>query len=783
MKKLCEYFGGAGRRKWEARIMAALLNEPLSAEELAVLRRKLEQDPRLRAFAWESGEHLSLISEAMGNPEAGDLHPLLANLERSPCANSKKLRQATTGGWSGWWPEICGAAACLVLLGGLYPLFNQKWMDHMEASVYQAPVVPVRIEETVVLEQVAKTKVGSDQVQAGVNYFMTPDSSELRDRDAVVAGSAREGFTKSAPGRERSARMARGEPLGLSQSGGRLPMAKPPSANVSSARTRSVAAPVSESVPVSKVAPSSVGARGVSHASREVLQRSVAQESNWTSPVPSSPAPLSPALPSSPLDVQVTADRSQPVAFEQLATRANLGEKEDRRLSLKASPQEQRQAPQMLSVGEHPFSTFSLNVSDVSFQLALAQLRRGELPAGDQVRPEEFYNYFEYADPAPVAGQPVAFFAENAQVPFLHGQQLVRFAVKTAGEGREAGRPLNLTLLIDHSGSMVRADRQLILDRLLGEMQKILNPGDRVNVVTFSTSTSVLGMDLAPTQLPGIQQQLRQMSPQGGTNLELALETGYAVARQHKRAEAINRMILITDGAANLGNTSPELLAEQIQQGKLQGVFFDVIGAGWDEYHDALLERLTRNGDGRYRFVNSGEEVPPLLRSLAGAFRPAAQDVKVQVEWNPRQVVRYRLIGYETHRLRDEDFRDDRVDAAELAANETGNALYLIERAAEAEGPLGTVRIRYRPANGGAVRELAWVLPSNVPQDLYEAPASLQLAAAAAFFAEKFSNPGGTAGIRFQDLMQLLEQPRRFYPDPTRIRELSEMIQQAMRLE
>lgn len=737
MRKLCEYFRKGRRRKWESRIVAALMNEPLSAQELAELRRKLAKDSDLRTFARESAEDLSLLSEAMGSPLTLETHPLWTEMENMKHEDQPGVQAATNRGRFGWWPEICGAAACLLLLGALYPIFNKKWIDSMEASISQASPLPVVSwrEELAVLE--GKTEVESTRERsAGVNYFQVPESSGLQDRDSVTAqklGLSRVDQSARSSAPKMSGRAPREDSrFGVSQPQGGMNGA------VSTSSVRALSAPAPSSVE----APARVLDELQSHLVSRGRERIVLREN----------------LPVDSLD---------------------LGE--DRRMS--GDSVYKRKAPEMLTVEGNPFSTFSLNVSDVSFQLALAQLQRGERPVGENVRPEEFYNYFEYADPAPGSGQPIAFFAENAQVPFLHGQQLVRFSVKTSGEGREAGRPLNLTLLIDHSGSMVRADRQRILERFLGEMGSFLSPEDRVHVVTFSTNTSVLGMNLAPNQLSGIQQKLAQMSPQGGTNLELALKTGYALAEQYKQDQAVSRVILLTDGAANLGNIGPEKLGERIKHGKLQGVFFDVVGVGWDDYNDALLERLTREGDGRYRFINNEDEVSSLLHSLAGAFRPAAKDVKVQVEWNPRQVARYRLIGYETHRLRDEDFRDDSVDAAELAANETGNALYLIERTTEAEGPLGTVNIRFRPAAGGAVRELAWVLPSNIPQDLYEAPASLQLAAAAAFFAEKFSNPQATAGIRLQDLARLLEQPQRFYPDQTRIRELSVMIQQAMRLE
>src|SRR5207244_9350646 len=185
------------------------------------------------------------------------------------------------------------------------------------------------------------------------------------------------------------------------------------------------------------------------------------------------------------------------------------------------------------------------------------------------------------------------------------------------------------------------------------------------------------------------------LTPQGGTNLEDAMNLAYQTALRHYLANGINRVVVLTDGAANLGNVEPESLKQKVEAHRKQGVALDCFGIGWEGYNDDLLEVLSRNGDGRYGFINSPEEAATeFAGQLAGALHVAASDVKVQVEFNPSRVIAYRQIGYARHQLTKEQFRDNSVDAAELGGAESGNALYVIEVNSAGEGPLGIVRVR-----------------------------------------------------------------------------------------
>ncbi len=391
-----------------------------------------------------------------------------------------------------------------------------------------------------------------------------------------------------------------------------------------------------------------------------------------------------------------------------------------------------------VATSANAFSTFSLNVSDVAFKLAAASLEKGQMPEPSTVRSEEFINAFDYRDPEPAAGVPLAFATERARYPFAQNRDLLRFSVKTAAEGRQAGRPLNLVLLIDSSGSMERADRVHILQEALRVLCTQLHKQDKLSVVTFARTPRLWADGVAGDKAAEVTQRITEVTPQGGTNIAAALDLGYATALRHYQVGSINRVVLLTDGAANLGDVNPEELKKKVEENRRQGVALDCFGIGWEDYDDTVLEALSRNGDGRYGFLNSPEEASTeFAGQLAGALHVAASDVKVQIEFNPRRVTAYRQIGYAKHQLKKEQFRDNTVDAAEIGAAESGNALYVVEVNPAGEGDLAMVRVRSKVPGTNDYREHEWPVPYNgaaIP--LEQASPTLRLAGAASAFSE-----------------------------------------------
>lgn len=434
-----------------------------------------------------------------------------------------------------------------------------------------------------------------------------------------------------------------------------------------------------------------------------------------------------------------------------------------------------------IATAENAFSTFSLNVSDVSWKLAASSLENGTMPDPAGIRTEEFINAFDYRDPQPAADAPIGFTWERAQYPFAHNREIIRFSVKTAAQGREGGSPLNLVLLLDNSGSMERADRVQIMQEALRVLAGQLQPQDKISVVTFAR-TPRLWIDALPGSQAGeLVERVGNLTPEGGTNLGDALDLAYQAAVRHYLAHGINRVVVLTDGAANLGDVSPDSLKQKVENHRRQGIALDCFGIGWEGYNDDLLEVLSRNGDGRYGFINTPEEAAEgFAAQLAGALQVAAADVKVQVEFNPHRTTIYRQIGYAKHQLTKEQFRDNTVDAAEIGAAESGNALYVLEVNPQGEGPIGVVRVRYRVPETGFYEEHEFAVPYEGPAlALDQSSPAMRLAVSSSAFSEWLASNPYAAEVNPDRLITLLRGvPEHFDLDP-RPKKLEWMIRQA----
>ena len=429
-------------------------------------------------------------------------------------------------------------------------------------------------------------------------------------------------------------------------------------------------------------------------------------------------------------------------------------------------------------------STFSLHVSDVSFRLAQAALARGTLPDPATVRPEEFYNAFLSADPLPTELEKISCRIEQAAHPFLAQRNLARIALRVAATGRSATQPLRLTVLVDTSGSMEREDRVVIVRRAMTALVAQLGPSDRLSVIGFARQPRLLADNLPGDRARNLLDLLARTPADGGTNFEEALKLAGEHATRRFQSGAQNRIVVLTDGAANLGNAVPAQLAAQVTRLRERGIAFDACGVGLDGLDDDLLEALTRQGDGRYYVLNSPAEADAnFAQKLAGAFRPAAENVKVQVRFNPARVTTYRLIGFDRHRLREEDFRNDRVDAAELAAEEAGVAVYELAPLPQGEGDIGEVLVRFRDPATGSTVERSWTIPYEGRASAFDRAApSLQLAGVAALLAEKLRADPHAAEIRLRDLAPVVSALPTLFRGDARVPQLVTMFAQARRL-
>ena len=428
-------------------------------------------------------------------------------------------------------------------------------------------------------------------------------------------------------------------------------------------------------------------------------------------------------------------------------------------------------------------STFSLHVSDVSFKLAKAALEQGKWP--ETVRVEEFVNAFSYGERVLASNERVGVAMEQAAHPFLSQRNLLRVSLQTAATGRGAGVPLRLTVVLDKSGSMERLDRAAAVDEAFRVLMEQLNPGDKVTLIGFSRTPSLLADFVDGSEGERLLKILRETPSEGGTNVEEALGLALAKSLEHYQDGAQNRVILLTDGIANLGESVPESLMTMVEGMRKEGVAFDACGVGVEGVNDEILEALTRKGDGRYYLLGSATEGgAEFAKQVAGALRPAAQNVKVQVEWNPERVGKWRLYGFEKHELKKEDFRNDSVDAAEMAAEEEGVALYHVEVKPDGEGPLGVARVRFLDVAHNEMVEREWEIAyEGEAASLEESDARMRLAGVAGLTAEKLAKSAIGERVEWDELLEVTRQLKSVFPKEKRVKDLESMIEQAKNLE
>lgn len=430
------------------------------------------------------------------------------------------------------------------------------------------------------------------------------------------------------------------------------------------------------------------------------------------------------------------------------------------------------------------FSTFSLHVSDVSFKLALDSLAKGQWPEAAKIRLEEFLNAFDYQDPLPSEEEKVACRVEQAIHPFLMQRNVLRVAMRTSAVGRNSSTPLRLTLLLDNSGSMQRGDRAQTVRRAFETLAQQLTPADQVTLITFANEPKLRADRVNGSEILNFVNILENSPVEGGTNLEAALRLALEKSTEAKTAGAQSRVILMTDGAVNLGDADPSNLSQLVLKMRDQGIAFDAAGISAQDLNDEVLEALTRQGDGRYYLLDNAEQVDAgFSQQIAGALRPSAKNVKVQVEFNSQRVRSYKLLGFEKHVLNKEDFRNDKVDAAELAAAEAGVALYHYEFLPDGVGDVGSVSVRFQDMSTGMMVEKRWPIayePSTSRLD--QARSSLKLATSAILFAAHLKGEPLGENVDLKVIAEILGSLETPYSNVERVQQLRQMVESARQI-
>lgn len=430
-------------------------------------------------------------------------------------------------------------------------------------------------------------------------------------------------------------------------------------------------------------------------------------------------------------------------------------------------------------------STFAVDVDTGSYTLARSYLNRGHLPEKDAVRVEEFVNYFNY-NYAPPDGKDEAFAIHLAAAPsrFRKNRTLLRVGLK----GREIDvadrKDAVLTFVIDISGSMAREDRLELVKKSLRLLIDQLRKGDRVGIAVYGSAGRKYMPYLGADDRGKILAAIDKLSPGGSTNAEEGIKIGYGMARGAFRKGAINRVILCSDGVANVGRTGPKAIMKQVRRYADEGITLSTIGFGMGNYNDVLMEQLADKGDGNYAYVDTpGEARRVFVENLTGTLQVIARDVKVQVDFNPAVVRSYRLIGYENRDVADKDFRNDKVDGGEIGAGHSVTALYELKLWPDKAGRLADVRVRYKDAEGKNVREVARKIATSDSAGRFEdAPDSLKLAACTAEFAEILRKSYWARGSRLDDVLALAKDCRGRFDNRADVKELVKLIEKARRL-
>jgi Ca-activated chloride channel family protein len=332
-------------------------------------------------------------------------------------------------------------------------------------------------------------------------------------------------------------------------------------------------------------------------------------------------------------------------------------------------------------VSEEPVSTFSIDVDTASWTFARRMIQNGQIPSPEMVRIEEMVNYFDYGYVAPSADaeDPFATHVSVFDAPWNEGKQLVRIGIQGIDPEIEDRPPLDLAFLIDTSGSMNSPDKLGLLKQSLMLMLPELNEGDRVGIVVYAGSAGVVLEMTDATSVDEISEALERLSAGGSTAGAAGLKAAYDMIGNASEEGRIGRVILATDGDFNVGLSTDDALKSFIEDRREDGAYLSVLGFGAGNYNDGLMQTLAQNGNGQAAYIDTLSEARKVLvDQLSGALYPIANDVKIQVEFNPAQVQEYRLIGYETRALNREDFNNDKVDAGEIGAGHQVTALYEI---------------------------------------------------------------------------------------------------------
>lgn len=431
-------------------------------------------------------------------------------------------------------------------------------------------------------------------------------------------------------------------------------------------------------------------------------------------------------------------------------------------------------------------STFAADVDSGSYTLCRQYLRDGNLPPRDAVRVEEFVNAFEYHYPAP-SESVFSVYAEAMPWTFDASRRntfLMRIALKGKEILEENRKPAILTFVIDVSGSMEEQDRLELVKKSLKILIDRLGPDDKIGIAVYGSRGRQLLAHHDLRHKSAILKAVQSLRPEGATNAEEGIRIGYEMAEEAFVPGYINRVILCSDGVANVGRTGPDEIFKVIKDKADKGITLSALGFGMGNYNDVLMEQLGNKGNGYYAYIDTLEEAQKLFgENLTGALQIIARDVKIQVDFNPQAVRSYRLIGYENRDVADKDFRNDIVDGGEIGAGHAATALYELKLQPNAAGTLATVYVRYKDADTFEVTEFKSPFQtSEIADGPDQTSKAFTLAATVTEFAEILRESYWARQADLETTLQTARQLAAGDPGNAQIAELVDLITRAQKL-
>ena len=338
-------------------------------------------------------------------------------------------------------------------------------------------------------------------------------------------------------------------------------------------------------------------------------------------------------------------------------------------------------------VATSPLSTFSADVDTASYSNLRRMINMGysvdQIPEG-AVRAEEMINYFHYDYKGPEGDDPFGINAQISDCPWNKEHKLLHLGLQTEAIDFSETPDSNIVFLVDVSGSMSDDNKLPLVKESFNLLVDNLTEKDTVSIVTYASGVNVVLDSANGNDKDKIRQAINGLRAGGGTNGAGGIEEAYKIAEKNFIEDGNNRVIIASDGDFNIGKTSQSDLSSQIKENAKKGVYLSVLGFGMYNYSDTRMETLADDGNGNYAYIDTLHEAKKVLVSeLSANMLTVAKDVKLQVEFNPKYVAEYRLIGYENRSLNNEDFNNDKKDAGEIGAGHSVTVLYEIVPATE----------------------------------------------------------------------------------------------------